>query len=53
LAIGERPYKKNIESLALTQKVNLLRLSHGGKEVNKKNLLWVLEYSINNVTQII
>ena len=26
---GERPNKKNIESLNLTKKVNLLRLRHG------------------------
>ena len=26
LTIGERPYKKNIESLNLTRKVNILRL---------------------------
>ena len=29
LTIGERPYKKNIESLNLTRKVNLLRLLRG------------------------
>ena len=29
LTIGERPNKKNIESLDLKRKINLLRLSHG------------------------
>ena len=33
LTIGERPNKKNIESLDLAQKVNLLKLWRGKKHI--------------------
>ena len=37
LRIGERPNKKNIESLDLTLKVNLLRLWHGNSVWHQKS----------------
>ena len=35
LTIGERPNKKNVESLDLTQKVNILRLLRGNVYFHK------------------
>ena len=39
LTIGERPYKKNIELINLTRKVNLLRLLREEKKYGVCNLL--------------
>ena len=44
LTIGERPNKKNIESLNLTRKVNLLRLRRGNIYI----FFYVLEMSTEN-----
>ena len=51
LTIGERPNKKNIESLNLTRKVNLLRLWRG-KYYTDNNKLLCFMTEIRTIFQI-